>query len=78
MAALRGYWRWLGHRLWLSPPGRAVFTAALLVGGTAIAIGRAHGDREGGAPLVVIAMLLAGVVVLDAVGRGIVGVVRRR
>lgn len=33
---------------------------------------RADGDREGGAPLVVLALALAGVVVLDAVGRGAV------
>jgi hypothetical protein len=39
--------------------------------------GRAHGDREGGAPLVVLALVLAGVVALDAVGRGVVAVVRR-
>ena len=63
------YWRWLGHRLWLSQPGRVVFTVALLVGVTGIAVARAHGDREGGAPLVVFALLLAGVVTLDAIGR---------
>jgi hypothetical protein len=40
-------------------------------------IARAHGDREGGAPLVVLALLLAGVVTLDAVGRGVVALVRR-
>jgi hypothetical protein len=53
------------------------FTLALLVGITEMAIARAHGDREGGAPLVVLALLLAGVVTLDAVGRGVVAVVRR-
>jgi hypothetical protein len=53
------------------------FTAALLVGGAAIVFGRARGDREGGAPLVVLALVLAGVVTLDAVGRGVVAVVRR-
>lgn len=42
------------------------------------ATGTAHGDREGGAPLVVFALLLIGVVMLDAVGRGVVAVVRRR
>ena len=78
MAVLRGYWRWLGHRLRLSRPGRVFFTAALLVSGAAIVIGRAHGDREGGAPLVVLALVLAGVIALDAVGRGVVAVVRRR
>jgi hypothetical protein len=35
-----------------------------------------HGDREG-APLVVLALLLVGVVTLDALGRGVVAVVRR-
>jgi hypothetical protein len=40
-------------------------------------VARAHGDREGGAPLVVFALLLVGVVTLDAVGRGVVAVVRR-
>jgi hypothetical protein len=74
---LRSYWRWLGHRLWLSQPGRVFFTVALLVGVAGIAVARAHGDREGGAPLVVLALLLLGVVTLDAIGRGVVAVVRR-
>src|SRR5690349_13204183 len=72
----RSYWRWLGHRLRLSQPGRVVFTVALLVGVAGIAVARAHGDREGGAPLVVLALLLAGVVTLDAIGRGVVAVFR--
>jgi hypothetical protein len=38
---------------------------------------RAQGDREGGAPGVVLALVLAGVVTLDAVGRGVVAVARR-
>jgi hypothetical protein len=54
-----------------------LFTGAILVGVAAIVVARAHGDREGGAPLVVLALLLAGVVTLDAVGRGLVAVVRR-
>jgi hypothetical protein len=37
---------------------------------------RAHGDREGGAPLVVLALVLTAVVALDALGRGVVAVVR--
>jgi hypothetical protein len=53
------------------------FTAALLVGGVAMVVGRVHGDREGGAPLVVLALVLVGVVTLDAVGRGVIAVVRR-
>jgi hypothetical protein len=53
------------------------FTAALLVWVVAIVVARAHGDREGGAPLVVLALLLAGVITLDTVGRGIVALVRR-
>jgi hypothetical protein len=53
------------------------FTVALLVGVAAIAVARAHGDREGGAPLVLLALLLLGVVTLDAIGRGVVAVVRR-
>ena len=53
------------------------FTVALLVGVAGIVVARAHGDREGGAPLVVFALLLIGVVTLDAVGRGVVAVVRR-
>ena len=77
MAGLRGYWRWLGQWLRLSHAGRVVFTAALLAGGAAIVFARAQGDREGGAPLVVLTLLLAGVVALDAVGRGAVAVVRR-
>jgi hypothetical protein len=53
------------------------FTGALLVGGAEIVVARAHGDREGGAPLVVMALLLASVVLLDAVGRGVVALLRR-
>ena len=53
------------------------FTTAVLVGGVAMVFARAHGDREGGAPLVVLALVLAGVVALDAVGRGVIAVVRR-
>jgi hypothetical protein len=53
-----------------------LFTVALLVSVAAIAVARAHGDREGGAPLVVFALLLVGVVTLDAIGRGVVAVVR--
>jgi hypothetical protein len=53
------------------------FTGALLLGVAGIAVARAHGDREGGAPLVVLAILLVGVVTLDAIGRGVVAVVRR-
>jgi hypothetical protein len=54
-----------------------LFTVALLVGVAGIAVSRAQGDREGGAPLVVLALLLIGVVTLDAVGRGLFAVVRR-
>jgi hypothetical protein len=54
-----------------------LFTVAVLVGVAAMVVARAHGDREGGAPLMVLALLLAGVVTLDAVGRGVVAVVRR-
>jgi hypothetical protein len=54
-----------------------LFTVAVLVGVAAMVVARAHGDREGGAPLVVLVLLLAGVVTLDAVGRGFVAVVRR-
>jgi hypothetical protein len=53
------------------------FTVALLVGVAAIAVARARGAREGGAPLVVLTLLLVGVVTLDAIGRGVVVVVRR-
>jgi hypothetical protein len=54
-----------------------LFTVALLVGVAAMVDARAHGDREGGAPLVVLSLLLAGVVTLDAVGRGVVALMRR-
>ena len=54
-----------------------LFTGALLVGGAEMVVARVHGDREGGAPLVVLALLLVGVVALDAVGRGVVALVRR-
>jgi hypothetical protein len=53
------------------------FTVAFLVGVAEIVVARAHGEREGGAPLVVLALLLVGVVTLDAVGRGVVALVRR-
>ena len=76
MARLQSYWTWLGHRLRLSRLGRVFFTVALLVGVVEIVVARAHGAREGGAPLVVLALLLAGVVTLDAAGRGVVAVVR--
>jgi hypothetical protein len=77
VASLRRYWRWLGHWLRLSQPGRALFTAAFLFGVAEIVFARAQGDREGGAPAVVLALALAGVVGLDAVGRGVVVVARR-
>ena len=54
-----------------------LFTGALLVGGAEIVLARIHGDREGGAPLVMLTLLLIGVVTLDALGRGVVAVVRR-
>ena len=77
MTRVRSYWRWLGHRLRLSQPGRVLFTVALLVGVAGIAVAQAHGAREGGAPLVVFALLLSGVVTLDAIGRGVAAGVRR-
>src|SRR5262249_56228402 len=77
MTRLRSYWRWLGHRLRLSQPGRVLFTGALLVGGAEIVVGRVHGDREGGAPLVVLALLLVCVVTLHPVAPGAVAVVLR-
>jgi hypothetical protein len=52
------------------------FTVSLLVGLAGIAVARAHGAREGGAPLVVLALLLVGVVTLDAIGRRVVAVFR--
>jgi hypothetical protein len=54
-----------------------LFTVALLVGVAEMVVARARGDREGGAPLVVLALLLVGVVTLDAVARGVVALVRR-
>ena len=77
MAKLGSYWSWLGRRLWLSQPGRVLFTVALLGGVAAIAVSRASGDREGGAPLVMFTLLLIGVITLDAIGRGVVAVLRR-
>ena len=77
MATARTYWRWLGHRLRLSRPGRVFFTVAILLSIAGMVDARAHGDREGGAPLVVLALVLTGVVTLDAVGRGVVAVGRR-
>ena len=77
VARVRSYWRWLGHRLRLSRPGRVLFTVAPLVCIAGFVDARAHGDGEGGAPLVVLTLVLSGVVALDAVGRGLVAVVRR-
>jgi len=77
VARLGSYWRWLGHWLRLSQPGRVFFTVAILVGVAVIVFAHAQGDREGGAPLVVLALLLVGVVTLDTVGRGVVALVRR-
>ena len=62
---------------WALPARPKDFTVAFLAGVAEIAVARAHGDREGGAPLVVLALLLVGVVTLDAIGRGVVAVVRR-
>jgi hypothetical protein len=77
VATARGYWRWLGHRLRLSRFGRVFFTVALLVCIVGFVDARAHGDGEGGAPLVVLALVLVGVIGLDAVGREVVALVRR-
>ena len=57
--------------------GRVLFTGALLVGGAEMVVGQAQGDREGGEPLEVLALLLFAVATLDAVGRGVDAVVRR-
>jgi hypothetical protein len=74
---LRRYWRGLGRWLRLSQPGRTLFTVAILLGLAEIVFVRAQGDREGGAPVVVLTLVLAGVVALDAVSRGVIGVARR-
>jgi hypothetical protein len=54
-----------------------VFTVTVLAGVAAAVFARAQGAREGGAPLVVLALVLAAVVALDAVGRGAFALVRR-
>jgi hypothetical protein len=54
-----------------------VFTVTVLAGGAAVVFARAHGAREGGAPFVVLAIVVAVVIVLDAVAQGGVAVVRR-
>jgi hypothetical protein len=54
-----------------------VFTVAFIVCIAGFVDARAHGDGEGGAPLVVLAMVLTGVVVLDAVARGVAAGLRR-
>jgi len=54
-----------------------VFTVTVLAGAAAAVFARAQGAREGGAPLVVLALVLAAVVALDAVGRGAFALVRR-
>jgi hypothetical protein len=77
VALLRRYWQCLGRWLRLSQPGRALFTAVFLFGVAEIIFVRAQGDQEGGAPGVVLVLVLAGVVALDAVGRGVVAAARR-
>jgi len=77
VALLRRYWRWLGRWLRLSQPGRAFFTVVVLFGGAEIKFVRAQGDQEGGAPAVVLTLVLAGVVALDAAGRGVIAAARR-
>lgn len=47
-----------------------VFTVTVLAGGAAVVFGRAHGAREGGAPFVVLAIVVAVVIALDAVAQG--------
>jgi hypothetical protein len=54
-----------------------VFTVAVLAMGAEIVFARAYGAREGGAPLVVLAMVVTVVIVLDAVARGGVAAIRR-
>jgi hypothetical protein len=77
MSVLRRYWSWLGHRLRLSQTGRMAFTGVLLLGVAGATVAWAQGEREGGAPLVMITLVLAGVVILDAIGRRVVTAVRR-
>jgi hypothetical protein len=54
-----------------------LFTVAVLFGVAEIMFVRAQGDREGGAPAVVLTLMLAGVVAFDAVSRGVIAVARR-
>jgi hypothetical protein len=54
-----------------------VFTAVLALGVIVMVVSRVQGDREGGAPLLMLALFLTGVVCLDAIGRNAVAVVRR-
>lgn len=78
VAPLRSAWRWLGRRPRLSPAGRVAVIAVLLAGGVAALVARAHGDREGGAPLVVLVLGLAAVVALDLAGQRLVRLGLRR
>jgi hypothetical protein len=71
------YWTWLGQRLRLSRPGRVAFTVTVLAGVAAVVFARAHGAREGGAPVVVLAMAVAVVIALDAAAKGGVAIARR-
>jgi len=54
-----------------------LFTVALLAGVSLMTFAWAQGAREGGAPLVMLALLLIGVVAADAIGRRVVAVVHR-
>ena len=56
----------------MSRPGRVLLAVVLLVAVTVMTVNWMHGAREGGAPLVVLAMLAVGVVALDALARAVV------
>jgi hypothetical protein len=67
-----GYWHWLRDALKLTLGGRIAFTfVAFVLGGLGAAAvianavtGGAHGDKEGGAPLVVLGIAIGGMLLL--------------
>jgi hypothetical protein len=72
LAVREWYWHWLRDALKLTLGGRFAFTfVAFVLGGLGAAAvianavtGGAHGDREGGAPLVVLGIAIGGMLLL--------------
>jgi len=81
MSIVRDYWRWLGERLRLSIAGRSAFSLVLMLavaGAVADAVSDSpDGGQAGGVLLVFAAVVLTGIVCLDAAVRGLRSTTRR-